>query len=81
MPIKTKWMPFKIPIIEALSIRESGVYEIGKARGNKVLYIGKSDKSYSLNELHNLLVEQIKGFPQEQLSLPVKMSMRPKFKG
>lgn len=45
MPIKAKWIPFKKEIIEALSLSEAGVYEIGKARGNVVLYIGKSDKS------------------------------------
>ncbi len=45
MPIKAKWIPFKKEIIEALSLTESGVYEIGKARGDVVLYIGKSDTS------------------------------------
>ena len=45
MPIKAKWIPFKKDIIEALSMNESGVYEIGKARGDVVLYIGKSDAS------------------------------------
>ncbi len=45
MPIKAKWTPFKKVVIEALSLNESGVYEIGKARGNVVLYIGKTDKA------------------------------------
>ena len=45
MPIKAKWIPFDKEIIENLALREAGVYEIGKARGNVVLYIGKSDKS------------------------------------
>lgn len=45
MPIKPKWIPFDKDIIENLALREAGVYEIGKARGNVVLYIGKSDKS------------------------------------
>ena len=45
MPIKAKWYPFKKEYIEILPLTESGVYEIGKARGNVVLYIGKSDKS------------------------------------
>jgi len=45
MPIKAKWIPFQKEIIEALSLGEAGVYEIGRARGNVVLYIGKSDKS------------------------------------
>ena len=45
MPIKAKWILFRKEIIEALSTTETGVYEIGRARGNAVLYIGKSDKS------------------------------------
>jgi len=45
MPIKAKWIPFTHVVVEALSIGEAGVYEIGKARGNIVLYIGKSDAS------------------------------------
>jgi hypothetical protein len=45
VPIKAKWIPFKKEIIEALSLSESGVYEIGKLKGDVILYIGKSDKS------------------------------------
>jgi hypothetical protein len=45
MPIKAKWVLFRNEIIEALSTTETGVYEIGRARGDVVLYIGKSDKS------------------------------------
>lgn len=45
MPIKAKWILFRKEIIEALSTTETGVYEIGRARGNAVLYIGRSDKS------------------------------------
>ena len=45
MPIKAKWIPFKKEIIEALAMKESGVYEIGKMRGDTVLYIGMSDTS------------------------------------
>ncbi|MFC2047682.1 hypothetical protein ACFLTK_05390 [Chloroflexota bacterium] len=45
MPIKAKWIPFTKVVIEALSMSETGVYEVGKLRGNVVLYIGKSDTS------------------------------------
>jgi hypothetical protein len=45
VPIKATWILFRKEIIEALSTTETGVYEIGRARGNVVLYIGKSDKS------------------------------------
>lgn len=45
MPIKNRWFPFKKPDIEDLPMRSCGVYEVGKARGNKVLYVGKSVSS------------------------------------
>ncbi|MFC1916580.1 hypothetical protein ACFLX1_00380 [Chloroflexota bacterium] len=45
MPIKAKWIEFKKEIIEYLALKESGVYEIGKAKGDVVLYIGQSDTS------------------------------------
>jgi len=45
LPIKNKWFPFTKPVIEDLPMRSCGVYEVGKARGNKVLYIGKSVSS------------------------------------
>src|SRR3990172_3368936 len=45
MPIKADWVEFKIGAIKALALNESGVYEIGKKRGDVVLYIGKSDTS------------------------------------
>jgi len=42
MPIRNKWIPFKLKYIRALPLNQSGVYEIGKADGDIVLYIGKS---------------------------------------
>lgn len=43
MPIKSKWIPFKKETIKALPLNQSGVYEVGKAEEDIVLYIGKSD--------------------------------------
>ena len=45
MPIKAPWVEFKKEIIEALAVRESGVYELGYKKSDKVVYIGKSDDS------------------------------------
>ncbi|MBI4330292.1 MAG: hypothetical protein HY673_03295 [Chloroflexi bacterium] len=46
MPIKAEWIPFTDAVIQdALSLKESGVYEIGKKKGDMVMYIGKSDTS------------------------------------
>ena len=43
MPIRSKWIPFKLKDIQALPLNQSGVYEIGKSDGDLVLYIGKSE--------------------------------------
>ena len=45
MPIKAEWVECKIENIKSLALKESGVYEVGKKRGNVVLYIGMSDTS------------------------------------
>lgn len=45
MPIKADWIEFKLENIKTLALNESGVYEVGKQKGNMVLYIGKSDTS------------------------------------
>jgi threonyl-tRNA synthetase len=37
-------------------------------------------QSYSLSELHELIVKQIQGFPQESLPLPVHLSKRLRFR-
>ena len=43
--------------------------------------IGKSNKSYSIKELHSLITEHMKDFPQESIPLSVYLSKRPRFKG
>ena len=45
MPIKSKWTPFTKVVIDVLPMNEAGVYELGKTKGDLVLYIGKSDTS------------------------------------
>jgi threonyl-tRNA synthetase len=42
--------------------------------------IGDSNKSYAINELHDLISKQTTGFPQKPLSLSSYLSKRPKFK-
>jgi hypothetical protein len=42
MPLRTKWIPFRLMEIRALPINRAGVYEIGKAESDIVRYIGKS---------------------------------------
>ena len=43
MPIRNKWQPFKKVFLQELPKGETGVYEVGKAEGDIVSYIGKSD--------------------------------------
>ena len=42
--------------------------------------IGDSNKSYTIKELHELIMKQTKVFPQESIPLSVHLSKRPKFK-
>jgi len=42
--------------------------------------IGDSSKSYSLDDLYNIVTNKIKGFPQKPLPLSKYVSKRPKFK-
>ncbi|EMR73392.1 threonyl-tRNA synthetase, partial [Thermoplasmatales archaeon SCGC AB-539-N05] len=42
--------------------------------------VGEGDKSYSVNELHDLIMEHIKDFPSQALPLPLYISKRVKFK-
>ena len=43
--------------------------------------IGDSNKSYSIKELHEIIMKNVKDFPHEPLSLPFYLSKRPRFKG
>ncbi len=43
--------------------------------------IGKEDNSYSIKELHELILKNTAGFPQHRLPLPIHLSYRPRFKG
>jgi len=42
--------------------------------------VGDSNKSYTIKELHELIIKQTKGFPQESIPLSIYLSKRPKFK-
>jgi len=42
--------------------------------------IGDSNRSYSIKNIHELVIKQTKGYPEESLPLSIKLSNRPKFK-
>ncbi len=42
--------------------------------------LGESDRTYSVNELHDLIMEQVRDFPSQALPLPLYLSKRARFK-
>lgn len=43
--------------------------------------LGQGDKPYTISQLHTLVLERVKDFPQQKLPLALYLSKRPKFKG
>jgi threonyl-tRNA synthetase len=43
--------------------------------------LGQGDKPYTISQLHSLILERVKDFPQQKLPLALYLSKRPKFKG
>jgi threonyl-tRNA synthetase len=43
--------------------------------------LGDGDKPYTISQLHSLILERIKDYPQQKLPVPLYLSKRPKFKG
>jgi len=47
----------------------------------RVKELGDENKEYSIKELHNLITEKTKCYPQEPIPMQLYISKRPKFKG
>jgi threonyl-tRNA synthetase len=43
--------------------------------------LGQGEKPYTISQLHSLVLERVKDFPQQKLPLTLYLSKRPKFKG
>jgi threonyl-tRNA synthetase len=43
--------------------------------------LGEGEKPYTVTQLHSLIVERVKDYPQQKLPVALYMSKRPKFKG
>jgi threonyl-tRNA synthetase len=43
--------------------------------------LGQGEKPYTISQLHSLILERVKDFPQQKLPLALYLSKRPKFKG
>jgi threonyl-tRNA synthetase len=67
-----------VPIIVVVGDRERN----GKAFSPRFRSgdLGEDDKTYSVNELHDLIMEHVKDFPSQALPLPLYLSKRARFK-
>ncbi len=68
-----------IPIIVVIGEKE-------KERNNfnprfRIKELGDDNKEYSIEELHKLIIEKTKFYPQEPIPMQLYLSKRPKFKG
>jgi threonyl-tRNA synthetase len=70
-----EWIPYIIVVGE-------------KERKEKILSprvrtteLGQGDKPYTISQLHSLILERIKDYPQQKLPVALYLSKRPKFKG
>jgi threonyl-tRNA synthetase len=70
-----EWIPYIIVVGE-------------KERKEKILSprvrtteLGQGDKPYTISQLHSLVLERVKDYPQQKLPVALYLSKRPKFKG
>jgi len=47
----------------------------------RISELGERDKPYTVSQLHDLIIERVKVYPQQKLPVALYMSKRPKFKG
>lgn len=70
-----EWIPFIVVIGEKERKEKIVSPRIRSAE------LGQGDKAYTIPQLHSMLLEHIKDFPQQKLPLGMYLSKRPKFKG
>jgi threonyl-tRNA synthetase len=70
-----EWVPY-IVVIGEKERREKTV-----TPRVRVPELGRGDKAYTIPELHSLILERIKDYPQQKLPVSLYLSKRPKFKG
>jgi threonyl-tRNA synthetase len=47
----------------------------------RISELGEGDRPYTISQLHALILEKVKDFPQQKLPVALYLSKRPKFKG
>jgi len=70
-----EWIPY-IVVIGEKERKENTVSPRVRASD-----LGQGDKPYTISQLHSLILERVKDFPQQKLPLALYLSKRPKFKG
>ncbi|MCU0850468.1 MAG: threonine--tRNA ligase [Candidatus Thermoplasmatota archaeon] len=70
-----EWIPY-IVVIGEKERKEKTV--LPRIRASE---LGEGDKPYTVAQLHQLIVERVKDYPQQKLPLALHLSKRPKFKG
>ncbi len=68
-----------IPIIIVVGEKEKECKKFSPRFRTKEL--GDENKAYSVNELHDLITDKTKDYPQEPIPMQLYLSKRPKFKG
>lgn len=69
------WVPYIVVVGEKERTEKSFTPRV------RTQELGAGDKSYTIQQFHGLLLNQIKDFPQQKLPLSMYLSKRPKFKG
>lgn len=70
-----EWIPFIVVIGEKERAEKIFTPRVRTAE------LAQGDKQYTVPQLHGMLLEHIKDFPQQKLPLGLYLSKRPKFKG
>jgi threonyl-tRNA synthetase len=70
-----EWVPYIVVVGEKERLEKTVSPRI------RIPDLGQGDKPYTIPQLHSLILERIKDFPQQKLPLSQYLSKRPKFKG
>jgi len=70
-----EWVPYIVVVGEKERVEKTVTPRV------RAPELGQGDKSCTIPQLHTLILERVKDFPQQKLPLSMYLSKRPKFKG
>ncbi len=70
-----EWIPYIVVIGEKERNEKTFLPRV------RTIELGEGDKAYTVPQLHALIVERVKDYPQQKLPVALYLSKRPKFKG